>query len=126
MFGYEYKKQVIADKKVAEIEKEYKLSFPEGMDLNTLVKERKKTVNKLQKLEIGAVKQEDVLDYADEMQLELMSDDNGAIIIMDGNDLDMFVNLINEDYIESKITGKRYEIKSKKLLDEPEGEPPRG
>ncbi len=23
---------------------------------------------------------------------------------MDGNDLDMFVNLINEDYIESKIT----------------------
>ena len=27
MFGYEYKKQVIADKKVAEIEKEYKLSF---------------------------------------------------------------------------------------------------
>lgn len=126
MFGYEYKKQVIADKKVAEIEKEYKLSFPEGMDLNTLVKERKKTVNKLQKLEIGAVKQKDVLDYADEMQLELMSDDNGAIIIMDGNDLDMFVNLINEDYIESKITGKRYEIKSKKLLGEPEGEPPRG
>jgi len=109
-----------------EIEKEYKLSFPEGMDLNTLVKERKKTINKLQKLEIGAVKQEDVLDYADEMQLELMSDDNGAIIIMDGNDLDMFVNLINEDYIESKITGKRYEIKSKKLLGEPEGEPPRG
>jgi len=124
--GYEYKKQVIADKKVAEIEKEYKLSFPEGMDLNALVKERKKTINKLQKLEIGAVKQEDVLDYADEMQLELMSDDNGAIIIMDGNDLDMFVNLINEDYIESKITGKRYEIKSKKLLGEPEGEPPRG
>ncbi len=40
-----------------------------------------------------------------------MSDDSmGAIIIMDGNDLDMFVNLINEDYIESKITSKRYEI----------------
>ena len=126
MFGYEYKKQVIADKKVAEIEKEYKLSFPEGLDLNALVKERKKTINKLQKLEIGEVKQEQVLDYADEMQLELMSDDNGAIIIMDGNDLDMFVNLINEDYIESKITGKRYEITSKKLLGEPEGEPPRG
>ena len=126
MFGYEYKKQVIADQKVAEIQQQYKLSFPEGMDLNALVKERKKTVNKLQKLEIGAVKQEQVLDYADEMQLELMSDDNGAIIIMDGSDLDTFVNLINEDYIESKITGKRYEIKSKKLLGEPEGEPPRG
>ena len=31
MFGYEYKKQVIADKKVAEIEKEYKLSFSRGL-----------------------------------------------------------------------------------------------
>lgn len=126
MFGYEYKKQVIADQKVSEIEKEYKLSFPEGMDLQSLVKERKKTVNKLQKMEIGAIKQEQALEYADEMQLDLMSDDSGAIIIMDGNDLDTFVNLINEDYVESKITGKRYEIKSKKLLDEPEGEPPRG
>ena len=126
MFGYEYKKQVIADQKVAEIAKEYKLSFPEGLDLNALVKERKKTINKLQKLEIGAIKQKQVIDYADEMQLELMSDDAGAIIIMDGTDLDTFVNLINEDYVESKITGKRYEIKSKKLLGEPEGEPPRG
>ena len=126
MFGYDYKKQVIADKKVAEIEKEYKLSFPEGLDLNSLVKERKKTINKLQKLEVGEIKQEQVLEYADEMQLDLMSDDGGAIIIMDGNDLDTFVNLINEDYVESKITGKRYEIKSKKLLGEPEGEPPRG
>ena len=126
MFGYEYKKQAIADQKVAEIEKEYKLSFPEGLDLNALVKERKKTINKLQKLEVGEIKQEQVIEYADEMQLELMSDDNGAIIIMDGSDLDTFVNLINEDYIESKITGKRYEIKSKKLLGEPEGEPPRG
>lgn len=126
MFGYEYKKQVIADQKVAEIEKEYKLSFPEGLDLQSLVKERKKIVNKLQKLEVGTIKQEQAIEYADEMQLDLMSDDQGAIIIMDGNDLDTFVNLINEDYVESKITGNRYEIKSKKLLGEPEGEPPRG
>ena len=126
LFGYDYKKQVIADKKVAEIEREYALSFPEGLDLNMLVKERKKTVNKLQKVEVGAISQQQVLDYADEMQLDLMSDDAGRIIIMDGSDLDTFVNLINEDYIESKLTGKRYEITGKKLLAESEGEPPRG
>lgn len=126
LFNYEFKKQLLADQKVAEIEKTYKLSFPEGTDLQTLVMEKKKIVNKLQKLEIGAVTQEQALEYADAMQLELMSDDAGAIIIMDGNDLDMFVNLINEDYITSEITGRRYEIKSKKLLDDPEGEPPRG
>ena len=96
------------------------------MTLHDLVKDRKKIINKLQKLEVGGVTQEQAIDYADDMQLELMTDDAGAIIIMDGSDLDTFVNLINEDYITSQITGKRYEIKSKKLLDEPEGEPPRG
>jgi hypothetical protein len=126
LFNYEYKKQVLADQKVEEIEKLFKLSFPDGLDLQSLVRERKKILNKLQKMEIGAVTQEQAVEYADQMQLELMTDDNGAIIIMDGNDLDMFVNLINEDYITSEITGKRYEIKSKKLLDEAEGEPPRG
>lgn len=126
LFNYEYKKQLLADEKVKEIQQKYKLSFPEGVDLQSLVLERKKIVNKLQKLEVGEVTQEQAIGYADEMQLDLMTDDEGAIIIMDGHDLDTFVNLINEDYITSEITGKRYEIKSKKLLDEPEGEPPRG
>lgn len=126
LFNYDYKKQALADQKVAEIEKQFRLSFPDGMDLQSLVKDRKKTVNKLQKLEIAGITQDQVIDYADQMQLEIMTDDSGAIIIMDGNDLDTFVNLINEDYITSEITGRRYEVKSKRLLDDPEGEPPRG
>lgn len=126
LFNYDYKKQLLADAKVAEIEKQYKLSFPAEVTLQSLVLEKKKIVTKLQKLEVGAITQEQAIDYADTMELELMTDDDGSIIIMDGNDLDMFVNLINEDYITSEITGKRYEIKSKKLLGEPEGEPPRG
>jgi len=126
LFNYDYKKQLLADKRVEEIAAQYKLSFPEGMDLQSLVRETKAVVNKLQKLEVGSVTQEQAVEYADSMQLELMTDDEGAIIIMDGRDLGMFVNLINEDYITSEITGRRYEIKSKKLLDEPEGEPPRG
>jgi len=55
LFQYEYKKQAIADTRVAEIEKQYKLSFPEGMTLHDLVKDRKKIINKLQKLEVGGV-----------------------------------------------------------------------
>ncbi len=126
LFNYEYKKLQLADQKVEEIEKLFKLSFPDGLDLQSLVREKKKVFNKLQKMEIGTVTQEQAIEYADDMQLELMTDDAGAIIIMDGNDLDTFVNLINEDYITSQISGRRYEIKSKKLLDEAEGEPPRG
>jgi len=126
LFNYDYKKQALADQKVAEIEKQYRLSFPDGLDLQTMVRERRKTINKLQKLEVGAITQEQVIEYADDMQLALMSDDKGAIIIMDGNDLDMFVGLINEDYATNQVTGRRFEIKTKKLLDDPEGEPPRG
>jgi hypothetical protein len=74
----------------------------------------------------GEMSQDQLIDYADEMKLELMTDNDGAIIIMDDRDLSMFVNLLNEDYYVSPVNGRRYEIKSKKLLDEPEGEPPRG
>ena len=126
LFQYDFKKQLIADKRVEEIEQKYKLSFPDGLDLQSLVREKKGVANKLQKLEVGEVSQEQAIEYADTMGLDLMTDDAGAIIILDGSDLTKFVNLINEDYITSEITGKRYEIKSKKLLDTPEGEPPRG
>jgi len=126
LFQYEYKKQLLADKKVEEILAAYELSLPEGVDLQALVRDKPGIVTKLQKLEVGGITQDQAIDYADTMQLDLMTDDNNKIIIMDGRDLDMFVNLINEDYITSELTGKRYVIKSKKLLDEAEGEPPRG
>lgn len=127
LFQYNYKKQVIAEEKIKEIEAQYKLSFADGLDIQTIVRDRPALINKLQKIEVGQVSQDQVVEYADEMQLELMTDDANAILIMESRDLDMFVGLINEDYMTSEITGKRYEIKSKKLLDEPSGgEPPRG
>ena len=126
LFNYDYKKQAIAEIKVSEIEKQFRLSFPDGLNLQSMVLERKKTINKLQNLELGKITQKQVIEYADEMQLDIMTDESEAIIIMDGNDLDTFVNLINEDYITSEITNRRFEVKTKKLLDDPEGEPPRG
>lgn len=50
------------------------------------------------------------------MGVGLMTDDSGAIIIMDDRDLTKFVNLLNDDYIESPITGERYEIIKKRPL----------
>lgn len=126
LFQYDFKQQLISEQKAKELEEAYKLSFPEGLTLNALLEDKKPLVKKLQNIEIGAMKQDELLDYADNMQLELMTDDQGQIIIMDDKDLGMFVNLLNEDYFVSPVNGKRYEIKSKKLLDEPEGEPPRG
>ena len=99
----------------------------QALTLDSLLADKKPILKKVQAMDIAEeMPQDKLLDYADEMQLELMTDDDGSIIIMDDKDLTMFVNLLNEDYYISPVNGKRYEIKSKKLLGEPDGEPPRG
>ena len=127
MFQYDFKAQVLAEEKARELTEKYKLSLAEGLTLDGLLADKKPILKKVQAMDIAEeMPQEKLLDYADEMQLELMTDDDGSIIIMDDKDLTMFVNLLNEDYYVSPVNGRRYEIKSKKLLGEPEGEPPRG
>lgn len=116
LFGYNIKKAAIAEKKIKEIEAEYKLSFADELDMQTMVKGNKAIITKLQKLEVGLIKQDDLLDRAEELGLNLMQDDDGAIIIMNAKDLTVFVNLLNDDYTESPLTGIRYEIKSKRPL----------
>lgn len=116
LFGYDAKANLIARQKVADIESNFKLSFLEGASLQSLIKEKPALVRKLQKVEPGLVKQKDLIDHADEMGVELMEDEQGAIIIMDTKDLTTFVNLLNDDYIESPMTGQRYEILRKRPL----------
>lgn len=127
LFQYDYKAQVIAEEKAKELQEKYKLSFAEGLTLDALLQDKKPLLKKVQAFDIEEeMDQAQLIDYADKMELELMTDDDGSIIIMDDKDLTMFVNLVNEDYYVSPVNGKRYEIKSKKLLEDAEGEPPRG
>ncbi len=127
LFQYDYKSQVIAEAKAKELTEKYNLSFAEGLTLDSLLQDKKPILKKLQAMNIEEeMPQQKLVEYADEMQLELMTDDDGSIIIMDDKDLSMFVNLLAEDYYVSPVNGRRYEIKSKKLLGEPDGEPPRG
>ena len=102
-----------------EIETHFKLSFAEGLTLQKLVKGRRSTIKKLQKIEPTLMTQEQLLDHAEEIGVEMMTDEAEAIIIMDEKDLVKFVNLLNDDYMESPVTGLRYEIKAKKPLREP-------
>lgn len=122
MFGYNVKKNAVAEQKVREIEEHFKLSFPEGMDLQSLVRGSKPTVNKLQKMEIGVMTQDDLVDHGAELGVELMVDDAGAIIIENTKDLTKFVNLLNDDYYESPLTGIKYEVRGKKELKPPKDE----
>lgn len=117
LFGYDAKKNSIAEKKVAEIQEKYKLVFAEGEDMNTMVKGNKQLINKLQKLELTeSLTQEQIVDHSEEMDVSMLTDEAGAIIIENPKDLVRFVNLVNDDYIESNLTGIRYEIKGKRPL----------
>jgi hypothetical protein len=116
LFGYDAKEQAIAESKIREIEELYRLSFSEGQGIQSLVKDKKALVKKLQKLEVGKVTQEQILNQSEDLDLGLMPDDSGAVIIMDDKDIAKFINLMNDDYMESPVTGERYEIIKKRLL----------
>lgn len=116
LFGYNAKKYGAALKKMQEIQANFTFNFDTGLSWENLVEGQKTLINKLQKLETEGVTQEDLMDHAEQMGLDLMTDSDGAVIIMSVKDLNKFINLLNEDYIESPITGRRYEIKSKKPL----------
>jgi len=117
MFGYDAKKFAVAEEKIKEIEEHFKLKFPEGMTFDSLVRDTPSLVSKLQKVDPTMVTQDQVVDHADEMDLELLTDENtGEIIIMDAKDAAKFVNLLNDDYVTSDMTGIKYELKGKKEL----------
>jgi len=122
LFGYDAKEASIAEGKIREIEANFKLSFSEGQDMQTLIKGKKAAIKKLQKIEPSLVKQEDLMDRSDELGVGLMSDDDGRIIIMDDKDMVRFVNLLNDDYMESPMTGLRYEVLKKRELKPPDEE----
>jgi hypothetical protein len=119
LFGYDAKEASIAESKVREIEENFRLSFAEGLSLQSLVKGNRSIIKKLQKVEPMSVTQKQIIDQAEEIDVNLMTDDSGAIIIMDEKDMATFVNLLNDDYMESPMTGLRYEIKSKRILKPP-------
>lgn len=122
LFSYNAKEAMIAEKKVAEIDTHFKLSFPEGQSLQTMVEGKKSAIKKLQDINPTSVTQDKLIDHASEMGVELMEDDAGSIIIMDDKDMSKFVNLLNDDYMESALTGERYEIIKKRPLKPTEPE----
>ena len=121
LFGYDAKKHAVAEEKIAAITQQFKLTLPEGLTLDRLVRDTPALVTKLQKLDPAQVTQDQLIDHADEMGLGLMTDyAAGSIIIMDAKDAAVFVNLLNDDYVTSDLTGVKYEMRGKKILRENE------
>ena len=117
LFQFDVAMTALAPAKADELSNAYELSLAEGLDLAEMLKAKKALVKKLDGADLDAVSQEKLMEFADEMQLPLMLSENGKIIIADESDLSMLVNLVDENYFISSTTGKRYEVKGKKLLD---------
>lgn len=122
LFGYDAKEASIAAQKADEILTNFNLSFADDLDIQMLVAGKKSLIKKLQKVDTSAAKQEALADHAEEMNIDIMTDESGAFIIEDSKDLAKFVNLLNDDYLESGLTGERYEIIRKKLIKPPKEE----
>jgi hypothetical protein len=108
MFAYDARRSAALDGKIAEIEKHFKLSFPDGLSLKAMVEDNAKLAEKILRADPANVDQEKMIETADEFQLALMQDDAGAFIIMDSRDAMMFANLLNDDYVESNTSGIHY------------------
>ncbi|MDR1300629.1 MAG: DUF4868 domain-containing protein [Candidatus Nomurabacteria bacterium] len=121
LFDYNYKQQLVAEQKVAEIMRLFDLSFPDGLDMQKLVKENRALVKKIQDVDPTEIKQAELIKYSEELELDLMTDNDGKIIIMDSGDLATFIGLLNDDYVMSDLTGKKYIVRgNKKSLEKNE------
>ena len=95
----------------------FKLSCPEGVSFSRIAKDNKTIAKALMKININALPTlEDVVERADELDLALMTDQDGGVIIMDNRDAAMFVNLLSDNYVDSNLTGAHYLATNKKLI----------
>lgn len=118
LFNYDIQQILASDAKGAAIGQKYKLNLPDLFnDFAVMAREKKATLKKL--LDVNTddlIDQETVLQVADDMQVELMTDDSGAIILYDSKDVGTFLDIINDNYLSSS-TGNHYLAKSKKPLE---------
>ena len=98
--------------------KKFALNLPGGLSFAELADRNKSLTTMLMKLDVEHLPcKERVVDYAEEMDLALMSDNHDGIIIMDNRDAMMFVNILADNYVDSNLTDSRYLVTGKKRID---------
>lgn len=121
LFKYDVQEVLLSDEKGAALSKKYKLSMLDLFDdFAVLARSKRTTLKKLLDVDVSKLPdQETVVEIADEMAVELMTDDSGAIILFDANDASKLLDIINDNYLTG-AAGNHYLAKSKKPLGEKE------
>ena len=121
IFGYREQKREIANKKLDEIEKKYAgiILLPDDQSLSELIDGDVPTINKLLMLNLDELSDSSDSAYSvnEEYKLNLDIDDNtGKMCIKSKKDAKSFVALVNDDFLQSSMTGKKYAAHSKKNI----------
>lgn len=117
LFNYDIQLILATDERGKAMTEHFKLSMPQLFDdFAVFVRESKANIKKLMSVDMALLpSQETVMDIADSMAIELMTDDAGAIILFDSKDVGVFLDIVNDNYLTSE-TGNSYLAKSKKLI----------
>lgn len=118
LFRQDPSSDIVTRRIAKHLTEKFALSFPEGLSLGELADNSRSLTDTLLKLDVEHLPdRQRVVDYADEMNLALMTDNNDGIIIMDNRDAMMFVNILADNYVDSNLTGSHYLATSKKRID---------
>lgn len=117
-FNYDIQDIRMSDEIGDAIGNRYSLILPNMFnDFAMMARESKSTLKRLLEVNTESMpSQETVLDIADDMAIELMTDDKGNIILFDTKDANKFLDIVNDNYLSSE-TGNHYLVKSKKPLE---------
>jgi len=118
LFNHDARALKEAEQKGAEIDEKFKLNMPTiGQGIAFMATAKRSLLNKLLKVEVGLITQDNVIDIADDMQIELMTSDAGEIILMDDKDVSVFLDILLDNFIQSDATGNHYLVKNKKPIE---------
>lgn len=119
MFQYDYVRLQQADKKAELFLKKFKINVASDITggLGNILRESNALLKKFLETDLDLMEQDQIATVADEMELELMTDESGTVIIMDKSDLNTMLDIINDNYYESQATGRHYVAKSKKSME---------
>lgn len=118
LFEHDATQDVLLANKIAEIESTFDLNYPEGLNLSALAKSKKMLAEKLLRVNPRQFSLEQILEQADKFGLALMTDDAGRIIIMDARDATIFADLLNDEYVDSDMSGRHYRALKKEVVED--------
>lgn len=118
MFGEDIARRSIIDQKIEELMRVNPVSLPDGMNFREMVLGNTNLQNLLMKADIGRFTNEQVAEQGENYGVDVMTDTDLKIIIMDTRDAAIMLNILCDNYVNSEMSAQRYRVNTKTLLQD--------